>query len=190
MDLQVLGFALVALVLAAVIALFAVIILSAGRRSSEPAPAPHDPGVHRILVLLTTDCVDERVCRRIAAERGPVAVRVVVPPLSGRLAYYVASDDRAALLVAGARLERALGILAAHGIPGSGAIGDASASAAQLVADELGGFGPDEVVLVVHPAAEEQWSEQHLVHDAAQRFDVPVTVVHAFEPDAAPAAAA
>jgi len=183
-PLVLIGFGVVGVVLLLVILFFSGIIFSTGRGGRDAAPPGSDPTCRRLLVLLTTDCVDEDVCRRLASGPIPVEVRVAVPLLSGHLDYYVAGDDREALPAAELRLERALGALHAHGIAASGVVGDMSASATQLAADEVAGFGPDEIVLVVHPEAEEQWAEHHLVRDAAERFTVPITLVRAFEPEA------
>lgn len=181
MDSPLVGFVVIALVVAGAILLFVLILLAGRRGTRQSAPAAADPTVRRVLVVLTTDCVDERVCDRILAQHDSVEVRVAVPEISGRLGYYVASDDRDASRVARDRLEHALGLLAAKGVTASGSVGDGSASAAQLIADHVGDFAPSEIIVVVHPEPEEHWSEQHLVQDAAQRFDVPVTIVHAFD---------
>ncbi len=180
-PMMLIGFVVVAAVLVVVALFFTGVISLAGRGTADPAAPVPDRSMRRVLVLLTTDCVDDDVCRRVAGGALPVEVRVAVPPLAGHVDYYLAGDDREALPVAERRLADALTALDSHGVNGSGVVGDLSASATQLVADEVGGYGPDEIVLVVHPDAEQHWAEHHLVRDAPQRFAVPITIVRSFD---------
>jgi hypothetical protein len=175
------------LVLGALLALGALIAaLTLGGRvrlrgQQAPPHAPRDR--HRVLVLLTTDCVDERVCDRIARRAGrPVEVRVAVPLLAGPLATLVTVDDRDAVVAARQRMEAALAALRAHGVPCSGVVGGPTADPVQLLEDELATWAPDELVLVIHPEAEQAWAEHGIEREAVVRFAMPLTVVRAFEP--------
>lgn len=136
---------------------------------------------HRVLVLLTTDCVDERVCRAITDRREAVEVRIAVPLMPSRLDYYVVGTDETARPIAEERLRIALGHLERSGIPASGRLGDISVGPVELIQDEAAFFRPHEVALVVHPDDESTWMEHTLVKDAASRYDIPLTVMHAYD---------
>jgi hypothetical protein len=135
---------------------------------------------HRVLVLLTTDCVDERVCRAITDRREAVEVRVAVPLTPSRVDYYVVGTDETARPPAEKRLRTALDHLKRSGIPASGMVGDISVGPVELIQDEAAFFRPHEVVLVIHPDEEATWMEHTLVRDAASRYDIPLTVMHAY----------
>jgi hypothetical protein len=176
----VIGFIVVGGIIAILITIFWVLFAltrRGGRRTIEQSAVA--PGGHRrVLVLLTTDCVDERVCREIMDREEPVEIRVAVPTPISRFGYYVTGDDRAVQDVAERRLAGALAMLEEQGVPCSGVLGDASAGPEQLIEDELASYGPDEIVIVIHPELDRTWPEHALVEEAVARLDVPVVVVH------------
>jgi hypothetical protein len=149
------------------------------RMTAEVPDPAWDEDAHRVLVLLTTDCVDERVCREITDRRESVDIRVAVPLQPSRLDYYVVGTDEDALPVAERRLETALGHLHARGVNATGALGEISAGPVEMIQDEAAAFRPHEVVLVIDPEERQTWMEHTLVKDAASRYDIPLTVLHA-----------
>lgn len=176
------GAAIVIGVLSLLILLFSGLIGLGTRQSRQTAAVPDsswDEDTHRVLVLLTTDCVDERVCREITDRTEPVEVRLAVPLQPSRLDYYVVGTGEEALPVAEKRLATALGHLHARGITASGGLGDISVGPVEMIQDEAAFFRPHEVVLVIDPEEEQTWMEHTLVKDAASRYDIPIMVMHA-----------
>lgn len=168
-------------VLSLLILLFGGLIGLGTRQSRQTATVPEpswDEDVHRVLVLLTTDCVDERVCREITDRNEPVEVRIAVPLQPSRLAYYVVGTDEDALPIATRRLETALGHVRGRGIRASGALGEISVGPVEMIQDEAATFRPHEVVLVIDPEERQTWMEHTLVQDAASRYDIPLTIMH------------
>lgn len=149
------------------------------RMTAEVPDPSWDEDAHRVLILLTTDCVDERVCREITDRNEPVEIRVAVPLQPSRLDYYVVGTDEEALPVAEKRLATALGHLREHGITATGALGEISVGPVEMIQDEAATFRPHEVVLVIDPEERQSWMEHTLVKDAASRYDIPLTVMHA-----------
>lgn len=133
----------------------------------------------RILVLLTADRLPDALLHRLARRTGPVSVRIVAPLLLGRLGFWFAVDDRSAVPAAQRRLGDAIAQAAELGVDVSGRIGDASASAVQLLEDEAALWRPDEVVIALHPDERQAWSERDLEETARLHVDVPVAVQHA-----------
>lgn len=118
------------------------------RQSRQTASVPEpswDEDIHRVLVLLTTDCVDERVCREITDRTEPVMIRVAVPLQPSRLDYYVVGTDEDALPTAEKRLSTALGHLHDRGIKASGALGEISVGPVEMIQDEAATFRPHEI---------------------------------------------
>lgn len=133
---------------------------------------------HRILVLLTADRLPDELLHALARRTVPVEVRIIAPLLLGRLGFWFAVDDRKAVPAAQRRLGDAIAQAAELGVEVSGRIGDASASAVQMLEDEAALWRPDEVVIALQPEERETWSE-HDLEDTAQLYvDVPVHVQH------------
>ena len=98
-------------------------------------------------------------------------VLVVVPALNSRVRHWM-SDVDGARRAAEERLGRSLERLAAAGIQARGQIGDGDPM--QAIADALGVFAADEIVIATHPEARSHWLARDLVSRARVRFDQPV----------------
>jgi hypothetical protein len=98
-------------------------------------------------------------------------VLVVVPALNSRVRHWM-SDVDGARRAAEERLARSLERLAAAGIQARGQIGDGDP--VQAIADALGAFAADEIVIATHPEARSHWLAHDLVTRARVRFDQPV----------------
>ena len=133
---------------------------------------------HRVLIVLTTDGIDEGICRSICDRSEPVEIRIAVPLTPNRIDYYLVGTDEAARPVAEQRLADALTHLMALGIVSSGSLGEVSTGPVEMIQDEAATFRPHEVVLVVHPEEDHSWMESTLAKDAMSRYDIPLTVMH------------
>jgi hypothetical protein len=98
-------------------------------------------------------------------------VLVVVPALNSRVRNWM-SDVDGARRAAEKRLARSLERLAAAGIQARGQIGDGDPM--QAIADALGVFAADEVIIATHPEARSHWLAHDLVARARVRFDQPI----------------
>jgi hypothetical protein len=98
-------------------------------------------------------------------------VLVVVPALNSRVRHWM-SDVDGARRAAEERLARSLERLAAAGIQARGQIGDRDPI--QAIADALGVFAADEIIIATHPEARSHWLARDLVSRARVRFDQPV----------------
>ena len=98
-------------------------------------------------------------------------VLVVAPALNTRLRHWM-SDDDDARRAAEQRLARSLDRLKAAGIHARGQIGDGDPI--QAIADALGVFAADEVIIATHPEHRSNWLAHDLVARARVRFDEPI----------------
>jgi GABA permease len=130
------------------------------------------PG-RRILVIanetVTGRVLHEAIRFRARNVRGEVLV--VVPALNSRVRHWM-SDVDGARRAAEERLGRSLERLAAAGIQARGQIGDADPM--QAIADALGVFAADEIIIATHPETCSHWLARDLVSRARERFDQPV----------------
>jgi len=148
--------------------------------SGEPrvreAPAPHDPGEYRVVVLANEtvgsgELFDE-VCRICKAR--DARVLVVAPALRDRTHTWT-SDVDPARADAQARLDVSLANLAEAGIAATGEVG--SGDPLTALDDALRTFGPDEAIISTRPAGQSNWLERDVVAKARERFDLPITHV-------------
>jgi hypothetical protein len=98
-------------------------------------------------------------------------ILVVVPALHSRVRQWM-SDVDGVRRAAEERLARSLERLAAAGIHARGQIGDRDPI--QAIADALGVFAADEIIITTHPEARSRWLAHDLVFRARARFDQPV----------------
>ncbi len=139
---------------------------------------------HRVLILLMTDLTADDAIRK-ATDRTDldVEVHLAVPPMPRRMNQQITTDDRRELPIANERLESTLRQLTERGIAATGRVGDLSAGPEQMIDDAMAYFHPDEVVVVVHPEAQQEWSESGVIEKALTTYALPITIV---ESDSAP----
>jgi hypothetical protein len=135
---------------------------------------------YRVLALLMTDLCDERAIRK-ATQRpdvdADIEVYLAVPPMPRRLNHQLTTDDRHELPIANERLENSLRQLTERGISASGRVGDLSAGPEQMIDDAIAYFHPDEIVLVVRPDDEQEWSEDGAITKTMTTYALPITIV-------------
>lgn len=98
-------------------------------------------------------------------------VLLVAPALDTRMPEWTTDGD-GARGTAEQRLSRALDRLRAAGINARGQIGDSDPL--QAIADALGLFAADEIIIATHPGPRSNWLGHDLVARARVRFDQPV----------------
>jgi len=128
---------------------------------------------YRILVIANDTDDDRSVLDLLAGhgDGGPTEMLVVAPALVGRLDYW-AGDDRRARHAAEERLDRLLDALARRGVAATGWVGDPDPLLA--IADALGLFAADEIVVATSTAPQPNWLARNVVGRARERFDRPV----------------
>ena len=98
-------------------------------------------------------------------------VLVVAPVLDTRMAEW-ATDSDGARHTAEQRLSRSLDRLRAAGVNARGQLG--AGDPLQAIADALGLFAADEIIIATHPGTRSNWLGHDLVARARVRFDQPV----------------
>ena len=151
---------------------------SAGPRSAEVAPLPHD-GVHRILVVANETVggralLDELQGRVKGKPRSELLV--VCPPLAGSAAEHWSSGIDGYIPETGERLEASVAAMRAEGLDVSGRLGDHH-DPNQAIEDALKVFPADEVVISTHPPRRSRWLESGVVERARAELPRPVTHV-------------
>jgi hypothetical protein len=101
-------------------------------------------------------------------------VLVVAPALNSRLRHWL-SDDRDARRRAEARLRTAVDRITADGVSVNGLVGDADPL--QAIADALGVFSADEIVITTHPEGRSNWLAANVVERARGRHAIPIAHV-------------
>lgn len=123
-----------------------VIELRPDRSASHPlATAAHEAPAHEgrhVLVIANTALEGEALARELA---GPAAIDVLAPPLVSRTHLAVTDIDRE-MKEAHLRLNASLAWASDHGLSARGEVAETDAITG--IADELRGFGADEVVVV------------------------------------------
>jgi hypothetical protein len=114
---------------------------------------------------------------RRSAQDDRSEVLVIAPALNSRVKHW-ASDEDGARRAARKRLERCLESLADDGVRAIGYVGDANPL--QAIADGLGFFPADEIIVATHPEQRSNWLAKDLVLRACYRFGLPVlhVIVH------------
>ncbi len=167
------GFAIVAAVGAAIIALAA----SAFRRASvnvDPARAAED-GVHRVLMLAdahASEGLSDELHSHLRKASGDV---LVVSPVLASPLHFGANDEDREREDARVRLDETLAALARTGISAKGVVG--TDDPLQAIGDALLSFPADEIVVVTSQDSEETWLEHGLRSQARQQFRIPVTCI-------------
>ena len=128
----------------------------------------------RLIMVVANETVDsdvlhETVC--YVARNPPGEVLVVAPALNSRLRHWM-SDEDAARTAAEGRLRRCLDRLESAGIEARGWVGDADPL--QAIADVMGVFSPDEIVITTHPRGRSNWLARNLVGRVRARYPQPV----------------
>ncbi len=114
---------------------------------------------------------------RRSAKDNRSEVLVIAPALNSRLKHW-ASDEDAARRAARQRLKSCLESLADDGVRAIGYVGDADPL--QAIADGLGFFPADEIIVATHPEQRSNWLARDLVLRTCYRFGLPVlhVIVH------------
>ena len=109
------------------------------------------------------------------ASRGhPAQVLVVAPALNTRLRHWL-SDEAAARRGAVERVVSCVERLADAGVVAEGTIGDPDPL--QAIADALGSFPADRMIIATHPEGSSNWLARDLLQRAERRFGLPLTHV-------------
>lgn len=116
-------------------------------------------------LVATVNDLPARAMHLVEAEG--TTVIVTTPALNSRLRS-LTSDSDAAVSRAHERLEAVLAELHGVGVAAEGLVGDEDPLLA--IADVLRTRTVDEVVVVVHPAAEKNWREGDIAEKARERF--------------------
>jgi hypothetical protein len=160
----------------AVVAAWWVFFRGEPEQPERVAPAAHEEGERRILVI-ANETVGGRELRNAierASENVAETVLVVCPALNSPLRHWV-SDEDDARAAAHERLDRSLAALRSAGVDARGEIGDGDPL--QAIEDALRTFAPDELIISTHPEGRSHWLERGVVDRARERFDLPVTHV-------------
>ena len=114
---------------------------------------------------------------RRSAQDDRSEVLVIAPALNSRLKHW-ASDEDAARRAARRRLKSCLESLTDEGVRAIGYVGDADPL--QAIADGLGFFPADEIIVATHPEQRSNWLAKDLVLRTCYRFGLPVlhVIVH------------
>jgi hypothetical protein len=134
-------------------------------REAAGEGAPHDE--RHVLVVANTMLHGEELAKELA---GPGIVDVLAPPLPSAVHLAVTDIDHE-LTEARMRLNASLAWAVDHGIYARGEVGDADVTAG--IADELRGFGADEVVVVTKAGEGRRITRRELDRLRAD-LDVPV----------------
>jgi hypothetical protein len=132
---------------------------------------PVSDGVHRVLVVVETDCAPGDL-ERIAGPGTPTAALVVAPAVSSRIARL--TGDEQAYGDADAHLRSALSALAELGVDADGHVG--SHDPLQATDEALRAFPADEIVFVLGGSGEGASAERDVAETARRRYEIPVSV--------------
>ncbi len=146
------------------------------RRGADTLAADGERGpdaAHRVL-LVSSGPIDRRVTDEVLAGNDPddVGVLVVVPTLADGPVRFILGDAREAVPDARFIVEQALDVLQAAGIRAAGRVG--AADPAVALADGLGTYAADLVVVARHPAGDMRHLEGEPVERAAANAGVPL----------------
>ncbi len=137
---------------------------------------PHPDGRLRLLVLLDATPVRAALSGAVRARgAGRRAEVLVVAPVLASPLHFLADDVTVEKDAAEDRLANALGELAAAGITARGTVGDEDPM--QAIADALGGFPADEIVLVTSVPSRRSWLERGLERRLRDEFGIHVSLV-------------
>jgi len=127
----------------------------------------------RVLVLANSDSVGGELLLEVLDQSTPAGldVLVIAPALADRAPFWMSDTDDAAER-AETTLRHSLAGLASRGIHIEGRVGDDDPL--QALDDAISTFDPDEVVIVTHPADQENWLEEEVVLQARGRYEVPI----------------
>jgi hypothetical protein len=131
-------------------------------------------GQGRRILVISNETVTGTVLHeaiRFRARNVGGEVLVVAPALNTRVRHWM-SDLDAARSAAERRLARSLDRLKGAGIDARGQIGDGDPM--QAIADALGVFAADEIIIATHPETRSNWLAHELVSRARVRFDQPI----------------
>jgi len=153
-------------------------VITRGRHEDPipQAPAAHDDGEHRILVIANETVGGEELLAALKHKVDGVRAQVFVvcPALNSKLRHWVSDEDQARV-AAQSRLDESLDAMRAAGIEARGQIGDSDPL--QAIEDGIRIFAPDELVMSTHPEGRSNWLERGIVEHARERFAVPLTHV-------------
>jgi hypothetical protein len=146
------------------------------QQPERQAPAAHEEGERRILVVANETVGGQELRRAIEDRSAGVAEKVLVvcPALNSPLRHWVSDEDQARA-AAQARLDTSLTRLRDAGVDAEGQIGDGDPL--QAIEDALRTFAPDELIVSTHPEGRSHWLERGVVDRARERFELPVTHV-------------
>jgi hypothetical protein len=129
------------------------------------------------LLVIANETVAGRALRGEIVHRTRDAdfdVLVVCPALNSRIRHWTSDEDHARAL-AQERLELSLAALTEAGVDARGEVGDDDPM--QAIEDALRTFGADEIIISTHPPGRSNWLEREVIHNARERFDLPITHV-------------
>ena len=133
-----------------------------------------DQKQRRILVVANETCGTSALCAEIGrrAADDDAQVLMISPALTRtRLEYWTSDVDRANAEVS-QRLDRSISSLGELGVRARGEVGDPDPL--QAIADALGTFRADEILIYSHPAERANWLERDLVSKMRKRFGLNV----------------
>jgi hypothetical protein len=125
----------------------------------------------RVLVIANASVAAEPLYDTLAAHADSTEVLVVAPALNTRLRHWF-SDEDPARREAARRLDASIDALRDAGVRADGWVGDADPL--QAIADALGVFAADEVMIAAQPQERANWLARDLVERACARFSLPI----------------
>ena len=154
----------------------------AGAAGRSPSRAGHEsalcgkPAVPvRLLVVAHEACAGDALFAEIRRRTGEGSeVLVLAPGLTKRLQFWL-NDEAIGRSAAETLLARSFAACENAGLAVRGEIGDSDPL--QAIDDAVQTFQPDGIVIVTHPAGEQNWLERDVVDQARERYALPITHV-------------
>ena len=127
----------------------------------------------RLLVVANEACAGDALFAEIRQRTGERAeVLVLAPALTERLRFWM-NDEALGRAAAEDLLSRSFAACAHEGLKVRGEVGDPDPL--QAIDDAIQTFDPDAMVIVTHPAGEQNWLERDVVAQARARYALPIT---------------
>jgi GABA permease len=127
--------------------------------------------VNRRILVIANETIEGRVLHDALLAQPGTELLLVAPALNTRLRRWTGDEDGARRAAEG-RLTSSLARLRDAGAEARGWVGDADPMVA--IAEALGEFDADELLIATHPEHRSNWLEHDLVSRACARFSLPV----------------
>lgn len=144
------------------------------QRPDDPAPDEPDPAVSRLLVIAAAAVEGEQLRDEVVKhlDGSGARVHVVAPALARDSFHHAMGDVDAPREDATQRMDRSIETLRAEGLEVSGDVGDADPTL--VLADAVGDFDPQEILILTHSADGGLWLEDEIFDRARREHSLPV----------------